>query len=280
MIIILGSDGMLGREFLRLYGERAKGLSRKDCDFTDFSVLNKLLDANKCSLIINCAAVIDISYIEKFEDKSFAVNALLPFNIAKYCSRRGCSYIHISSDHFYLDEQKKHSETFPVSLVNKYAEQKFIAEQLVLQAYPKSLVIRTSIIGCKNLDGKTFIEWILKTIKYEKEINGFYDAITSSIDINSFCINVEIACKKKLSGIYNIATREPYSKYNLIEAIISNLSLRDVKLNKKSVRSLTVKRANACGLDCEKFQKETGVVLPDMKETLTKINLEKIYNEI
>jgi dTDP-4-dehydrorhamnose reductase len=280
MIVVLGADGMLGRAFQQFYGSRAVYLTRNDCDFTDYSKLYELLNSIGCSVVINCAAIIDFNYIERFEGKSFEVNSLLPQRISQYCARGNIKYVHISTDHFYVDNLEIHSESSPVSLVNKYAEHKFVAERLVLNACPKSLVARVSLLGYKNLDGATLIEWILKTLKYKKSISGFYDAMTSSLDVGVLCVHLDKAISQNLSGIYNIGTKFPYSKYDLIEAVILELGLKDILLIKKSVGSLAVFRANNCGLDISKFAKDTLSDLPTLDQVIKNLNLEEVYNDI
>jgi dTDP-4-dehydrorhamnose reductase len=280
MIVILGADGMLGRAFSKLYGTHAIGLTRNDCDFVDFIKLTELLDSIDCSVVINCAAIIDFGYIEEFEKKAFEVNSLLPGQISQYCERRKCQFIHISTDHYYTDKLAKHCEKSPVVLLNKYAEQKFVAEQLVLNANPASLVIRASVLGFKNLDGSTFIEWILKTLKNEKSINGFYDAITSSIDTDLLCFYIEKAISNNLSGIYNIGTQEPYSKYELINAIINEIGLKDISLNEQSIQTLSVLRANNCGLESNKYVHRIGLNMPTMDQVVQNLNVKEVYSEI
>ena len=280
MIVILGADGMLGRAFRVFYGARALYLTRKDCDFTNFAKLTDVLNSIECSLLINCAAIIDFGYIEEFGEKAFEVNALLPYKLSKYCERRKCQFVHISTDHFYRDTLKQHSESSPVILVNKYAKQKFVAEQLVLNVLPTSLIIRTSILGFKDLDGSTFIEWILRKIKNEKSINGFYDSITSSVDTGLLCFYVDKAISLNLSGIYNIGTDKPYSKYELINTIINILELKDIDLNKRSIKTLSVLRANNCGLDSSKYVQKTGLSLPTMNKVVNNLKVREFYNEI
>ena len=280
MIVILGSDGMLGRAFASLYGSNAICLTRSDCDFTNFTSLERILNSIECSVLINCAAIVDMEFVESFEKEAYDINTLLPFNLARYCNKRGCKFVQISTDHYYIGNLKQHCETSPVTLVNKYAMQKFTAEHLVLNSFRESLVVRTSILGYKNLDGKTFIEWVLKTLKDQKKINGFHDAITSSIDVASLCIYVEKAIYKSLSGIYNIGTLDPYSKYALIRAIIDELELTDIVLSRSSITSLPLNRANSCGLNCNKYFEATETVLPTMHQIVKKLNLKDTFKRI
>ena len=114
----------------------------------------------------------------------------------------------------------------------------------------------------------------------KKSINGFDDAITSSIDTGLLCFYVDKAIAQNLSGIYNIGTQKPYSKYELISAIINTLGLKDIVLNKRSVKTLAVVRANNCGLDSRKYAQKTGLILPTMNQVVSNLKVREFYNEI
>ena len=281
MLVVLGADGMLGRAFRKYYhDDNILFLTRNDCNFTNSNKLISILNTVNCSAIINCAALIDINEVEEFPDKAFEINTMLPFMLAKYCSKSGAKLVHISTDHFYNDDMQSHKENDPVTLLNKYAEQKYIAESLVLHQSSRSLIIRTSIIGYKNLDGNTFVEWILKTLKNEKSITGFSDAFTSSIDVDLLCVYIDKAIKKNLSGIYNIGTKEPYSKLKFIEAVINELQLDKFILYKDSVKKLKVIRANNCSLNTNKFSTIMNLDMPNMNDIICNLKIKEFYNEI
>lgn len=281
MIAILGANGMLGRFFVKFYGKEAIPVTRKDCDFSNIKQLIRHLDSKNFSTLINCAANIDINYIEQHHEDTFYINCILPNKIATYCKERSIKFVHISTDHYYKDKILKHTEKHPITLLNKYAEQKFIAENLIFYSNSNSLIARTSIIGTKNFDGKTFLEWIIKTIKEEKIIHGFIDAYTSSIDSNFLCYLIDKSLSKKLSGVYNYGSNEPYTKYNLIKYIIKILELDcDITLKKQSVNTLKVDRANNCGLNCDKLVNSLGIEMPKMQDVIENINVREIYEKI
>ena len=76
------------------------------------------------------------------------------------------------------------------------------------------------------MDGTTLVEWMLKTLKYEKEIIGYFDAVTSAIPAT---ILVELAIAgldKNLKGLYNIGSVEPYTKLDLVREVVAFLDLK------------------------------------------------------
>ena len=282
MIVVLGKNGLLGQAFTNRLGDESVGLSRSEVDFTNFQELGKLLDDINPSVIINCAAKVSLSEVEENQAETFKVNTMLPFFLANYCpqSSGAKKLVHISTDHLFCDDMLAHDEAVPVTILNEYASQKYIAERLVLHQNPAALIVRTSILGTRNLDGSTLIEWILKTVKNNGEISGFVNVNTSSIPADSLVQLVKLAVDRDLSGVYNIGSESPYSKYELVAAIVDYLNLSGVKVGKAHQENATVTRATNCGLDCSAFVAATGAELPRFPGFLEEMDLRGIYDTI
>lgn len=280
MIGIIGSKGMLGTEIVNYCNEagiKYKGYCRKIVNLENFNDLKLILNENKHSIIINTAANIDINLCEKNPKDTEKINTYLPYILSEYCELNNIKFIHISTDHFYIDDgNKKHTEKDPVFIINEYGRQKLNAEYLVLKN-KNSAVIRTSIIGYNN-KGNSLIDWILNTIKNESQINGFIDSYTSSIDVYSLS-KIIVSNASTLKGLINISSSEVYSKYELIKKIIK-LTSSNCKLIEESILSLPAKRANSTGLDCDLFEKNYQLSLPDMKDVLNNLKIKEKINEI
>ena len=127
---------------------------------------------------------------------------------------------------------------------------------------------------------KTFIEWLLKTIKCEPSITGFVDAYSSSIDVDSF-VEVALLCvDSRLKGCFNVGCTEVYSKYDLIKKIISRLDNVNISLKSASVGEIFPKRANCCGLNVKRIENELGISLPSLNKVIDKLKVQENYNEI
>ena len=253
-------------------------LSRDDLDFLEFESLENKINELSPDLIVNCAAKININECEENFLETSKINIDLPAFINKICMRKQIKFVQISTDHFFDDDKiKKNNENSKIIIKNKYAFQKLEAEKQI-SINSNALIIRTSILGY-NERNSSLIQWILKEIKENKEISGFANVYTSSIDVFSLS---ELICKHayKLSGIYNIASSDVYSKYDLIEKIINKLDLSNkVALNRIYVEK-TDKRAHNCGLDCSKFINEVSEDLPNLDKVLEKLNIEVAYEKI
>jgi dTDP-4-dehydrorhamnose reductase len=281
-ILVMGSKGMLGIAFMRSSGHNFNiiPVSREDFDFTSRDELYRFLDAKKPEVVINVAANINLAECERNKVESGKINVDFVGNLSNWCSQKDSFLVQISTDHFYnYGSNKGHYENDEVVLLNEYAKQKYAAEKAAENSN-NSLVIRTSILGYRNSGALTFIEWVLSTIKARGKITGFVDAYTSSIDVDSFVGVVFLSIKRRLTGVYNIACSEVYSKYDLIEAIISNLDIPDIQLEPASVSELVPKRANCCGLDVIKVQQELGISLPNLAKVVQNLNIQEKYNEL
>lgn len=284
MIVILGANGTLGKEFVQVLGNKCVGLSRNDFDFLDEAKLEARLKEINPTTIINCAAVVSLARVSQDPEYSFRVNALLPQMLALYCaaSPARTRLLHISTDHFFESDNlfTKHSETHPITILNDYAAQKYVAEKLVLAALPSALVVRTSLLGIRNLDGKTLIEWIIKTLKYNTEIVGYSDAVTSAIPAEALVKLALAGLKNDLQGLYNIGSESPYTKLNLIKEIVALLNLDNVSVVAKNQPFTQIVRARSCGLDSSRFAEAVGNTLPRFPDFLTKIALGDTYEKI
>ena len=154
-VLVVGDSGMAGQEFLRqLKSKRYKinGISRTGSDI-QLDVLKEsklLLDYFKKirpDIVINCAAIVSLANCEQNPKVAKDVNSILPGRLAEYSGEIGAKFIQISTDHYYTgDKDKLHKEEDNITIINKYAETKFLGEINAL-SNENSLVIRTNITG-------------------------------------------------------------------------------------------------------------------------------------
>ena len=281
-VAVMGAQGMLGKAFLRSSGHEFNIIeaSRDNFDFTIKNKLYEFLDIEKPHVIINAAANINVLYCEEHASDTYKINVEFVQNLAEWCAVNKALLVQISTDHFYdYGGRLAHKETNDIRILNEYARQKYLAEKVAIQTC-QSLVLRTSILGYRYLGKRTFIEWLLKTIKCESSISGFVDAYTSSIDVDSF-VDVALLCvDTRLTGCFNVGCAEVYSKYDLIKRIITKLGNVDTNLKSASVGEIFPKRANCCGLDSKKIENELGISLPSLNMVIEKLKVQENYNEI
>lgn len=274
-ILLFGETGMLGQA-IKQSGLASKydivGSSRTGVnpfDLMDYDSISVLVSEIKPDIIINAAALVNIDKCESDPTKAYLLNARSVCGIVNAASKYNSYFIQISTDHYFTGEgKKKHTEEDRIKLINEYARTKYVGEIFAL-TYPKSLVIRTNIVGFRKRGESTFVEWIIKSLKSKSVITCFEDYFISSIDVRQLAFSIFKLISIKPTGILNIASSEVFSKKDFIYALAKefNIPLSFVK-NGSVFQSGLVKRAESNGLDVSKAERILGHTLPTLKEVV------------
>ncbi len=273
-ILIIGDTGMLGSEltnFLKLKQVKVFGCSRNSpsnsLDILDFNKTINYLDNVNPDILINCAAEINLDLCESNLNYALKINSLVVQNMALWCKKKKKKLVQISTDQFF--KKKKNKETDFIYFYNNYGLSKYLGECFAKEA-PKSLILRTSIIG-PGTKKSSFVDWVIESIKNKKNMTLFDDYYNSSIDIYSFCEFLLLLLKKNAEGIFNISSSQIFSKKEIIEEFEKQLNLKIKNKLIKSAGTLLTKRCLNCGLDNSKVERLLNVKMPNMKSIVKNI---------
>jgi len=282
--LVFGSNGLLGQAFLKqlqIFDIEPIGVARSNAtyciDLLKMDNLSKIIIESNADLVINCAAIVSINECEKDPLKAKKINSDLVNVIARSCSKYGKKFIHISTDHFYINDKKLlHKETDELKIVNQYAMTKRIGELNALR-FDDTLIVRTNITGLRGLNSKpTFFEWLYSSLKSKSEISLFTDFYTSTISAELLAKYSIIASNLGLKGLINIASSECISKKDFALLLAKNLSMKFEFFKDSSVSELETRRANSLGLDCSKAEQMLKIKMPNADEVIK--NLIKSLN--
>jgi dTDP-4-dehydrorhamnose reductase len=107
MILLLGSSGYVGQQFVRELQRRGRPLverSRAQLEYTKFEPLLAFLREQRPEFVINCAGYTGKPNVDACEDhraETLAGNTLLPLTIAHACAAAGIPWGHVSSGCIY-----------------------------------------------------------------------------------------------------------------------------------------------------------------------------------
>jgi dTDP-4-dehydrorhamnose reductase len=177
-IAVIGSNGQLGSDLVAAFSENGDavcGLTHSDIEISDLHSVSHALEDIHPQVIVNTAAMHHVENCEREPEKTFAVNALGPRNLAVVARALGAVLIHVSTD--YVFDGSKGSpyieEDNPLPL-NAYGISKLAGEHFVRATTDKQFVIRTSgLYGknpCRAKGGLNFIELMLKLAKERGEV--------------------------------------------------------------------------------------------------------------
>ena len=284
-IIVLGSTGLLGKTLCKEGRKRKfdiQGISRKNKKFIfEFKKIKNLINFfkyNKPNIIINAVGLIDIDKCESNPELAYKINALPLKSLAKYTKKEKIKLVQISTDHFFSDKKRKHSENSKVKLLNYYAKTKYEAEKFT-KINNDHIIIRTNFTGYKNRKKvETFIEWILKE-KKNKKIKLFDDYYCSTIDVKTLASFILDLLNTEFKGIINIGSSSVTSKKEFAEKFLKKLKVKKLIIKKESINVLKTKRANTLGLKINLIEKTIKKRMPNIDKVINNL-FNEYKNEI
>ncbi len=272
--LLLGSTGMAGKALKKFLESRkfsVTGIARTNsdynCDLTDENKLSNVLSMKKYDVIINSAALVNIDYCEENSLASWMINSKLVSVLANWSNKKNIPLLHISTDHFYdYGDNNPHKEEDPICCINEYSRHKYAAEAFALNS-KNSLILRTSILGYRESGQGSLVQWAISNLIKNKKIELFYDAWTSSIDVDSFAdIAMRLFLDEEQRGVINVASSEVYSKEQIIRCLADMLLINHDQCKSVSIKSYFLNRPNCLGLDVTKAEKILNMKMPSMQD--------------
>lgn len=181
-LLIIGKRGTLGNAFAKICqirGIEYRLLSRQEMELCNEKMIRQAIDHYKPWAIINAAGFVRVDDAECEVDKCFFDNTVGPELLAKACREHGIKLMSFSSDLVFNGEKKNpYVESDLVNPLNVYGKSKAKKEELVLQADPSSLIIRTSAFF-GPWDEYNFVSHVIHTLNSDQHYTAVNDVTIS-----------------------------------------------------------------------------------------------------
>ena len=177
-------------------------------------IFAKLLENYSIDIVFNLIGLTNVEECQADPEKAFFLNSVLPEKITKGCFLSGKKLVHISTDHFFADEDKLHSEEDKVSLLNIYAKSKYQGEINVLANSPSALICRTNFFGFGPPHKKSFSDWIIDSSNSNKLITLHNDVFFTPLSGKNLGKLILKLINLNCYGIYNVSSDKKISKYH------------------------------------------------------------------
>lgn len=269
MILVVGANGMLGKDLMSLLGSRARGVDIEDVDITSLESTERVLKTIHPSVVINCAAYTDVDGCETNEETAMQVNAEGVAHLAMASRMIGARLVQVSTDYIFDGSKgSPYLEEDPPNPLNIYGESKYAGELNAL-FNPDHLIVRTQWLY--GLHGKNFVETMLRLAKEKDELSVVDDQIgapTWTVDLAQAIIAL-IDNGKGLRGVYHAANAGSCSWNAFARAIFEEAGL-SVIVNGMTTDQLNrpARRPLYSTLECEKLNRDTGFRLQPWRDAL------------
>jgi len=282
-ILITGISGLLGGDLA--YALRDKyditgwynnhkvfipGVDSFKVDIADKWSVKDALSDHKPDIILHCASLTNIDYCEKNKEETRKVNVEGTQNIVSACSRN-TRLIYVSTDAVYDGGKGNYTENDPVRPCNYYGLTKHDGE-LAVKKHKNHIIVRTNIFGWNIQNKHSLAEWILYNLERGCSIDGFKDAVFSSIYTMEFARIMGMIIDKKLVGTFNLASSTSLSKYEFTTSIAEAFNKDNALVKPVSIddHRFSAKRGKNLSLNTQKLSKALGVDMPSIEECVQK----------
>jgi len=199
-ILILGANGMLGKMISLYFGSlknysivfssRSESTFLKE-NFHDSIEFYDVLNDNfynfaskvKPDVIINCIGRIKPTIDESDPisvSETININSFLPLEIQKYASDNNTRYFQIGTDCVFSGKDGNYNEKNYLDAEDLYGKSKIVGEILGGNKY----VIRSSVIGPEEGNGKSLLNWFLNN--ESSEVSGFKNHLWNGVTTLNF----------------------------------------------------------------------------------------------
>ncbi len=257
MILVVGANGMLGRDLTALLGVRGLGVDIAEIDITSPESVLKVIGDLKPEVVINCAAFADVDGCESNTETAMAVNGEGVAYLAMACRDLGALLVQVSTDYVF-DGGKglPYVEDDAPCPLSVYGESK-LAGEMNAAFSPQHLIVRTQWLY--GLHGKNFVETMLRMGAEKDELSVVDDQIGSptwTVDLaRSIIALIDNGCR----GIYHAANSEYCSWNGFAQAIFEEAGLHiSVRPMKTTALNRPARRPLYSTLECGKLTEDTG----------------------
>jgi len=267
MILVIGANGMLGRDMMALIGAAARGVDIDEIDITSLESTERVIRTLKPETVINCAAYTDVDGCETNVETAMQVNGEGVAHLALATREIGARLVHVSTDYVF-DGSKgtPYVEDDAPCPLGVYGESK-LAGELNAGFNPDHLIVRTQWLF--GLHGKNFVETMLRLASEKDEIAVVDAQVGSPTWTVDLAQAVLALLKSGHRGIYHAANAGFCSWNGFAQAIFEEAGL-PVKVHGMTTDELNrpARRPLYSTLDCSKLEQDSGFRLQPWRSAL------------
>jgi dTDP-4-dehydrorhamnose reductase len=288
-VIITGSNGLLGQSLLALLLKqkeiyqvlgfsRGKNRSGREdfeyisIDITDEENLKNTIKEIKPDFIINTAAMTQVDDCENNKQACDLLNIDVVKWLSEISEEINAHLIHLSTDFIFDGKKGYYKETDIPNPLSYYGLSKLKSEQVLINSNIDYTILRTILVYGKVFDmsRSNIVLWVREMLSKGKEITIVDDQFRTPTYVEDLALACKIVIDKKAKGIYNIASNELLSVFEIAQQIAQTFGLDKSLIKPISTSTLnqTAPRPAKTGFDLSKTNKKLEFYPKSFEEDL------------
>ena len=271
-LLVTGASGFLGWHIIQNAGNQWEifgiylnhrvdipGMTLLRTDITDYPELKKTFLTIMPDAVIHAAAVSDPNACEQAPGQSRKVNTEASIHLAGLCADLDIPCVFISSDLVFDGNNAPYCEDDAPAPVNRYGEQKVLAEFGMRRVFPKAVVCRLPLMfGDPGPMATNFLPHLVRNLKTGNRLKLFIDEFRTPLSGRSAAKGLMLALGNS-PPIVHIGGEERISRYDFGCLVADMLGVprdnitpsrqkdMDMPANRPPDVSLDSRRINAMG---------------------------------
>ena len=286
-LLIIGGSGLVGSTLLQYAAPNYNihftyNTNKIIFDNTSSTQINLLHNQKKIlelikeiqpDIVVNTVAHSSVDLCESDHKIADKLHVDITQDITQVCKDVDSKLVYISTDAVFQGElNKKYNELDQPNPINYYGKTKLQAEQIILNASPKNVIIRSAVIYGWHKKSR-FTNWIIQTLKEKRMVDPFTDQYNTPTLVDDLAKSLLSIFEKNISGIFHATGNSCVNRYEFALVLANTFGL-DTKLIKpvtsKEKKQDAPRPISTC-LDSTKLEKLIGFNFNDIQSGVSLI---------
>ena len=223
MILVVGAQGMLGRDLMEVLSGEVRGVDVEEIDITSLESTRRVLLTLKPKVVVNAAAYTDVDGCEGNAELAMQVNGEGVAHLALAASEIGSKLVQVSTDYVFDGGKgtpwREDDSPRPLSV---YGESK-LAGEMNARVVPDHLIVRTQWLY--GVHGKNFVETMLRLAGERNEVSVVDDQIGSPTWTVDLALSIKALLDAGCRGTYHAANAGSCSWNEFARAVFEEAGL-------------------------------------------------------
>jgi dTDP-4-dehydrorhamnose reductase len=242
-LLLTGSSGFLGMHFYNLLHNQynIEGIyhntknnvvvQNHQVNITDAIALNAVVAKTQPQIIMHTAAISSIALCQQNEAHSYAVNVTASIQLASIAKQLAAQFVFCSTDLVFDGTKGNYTETDTPNPINIYAEQKYIAEQKIMEAYPNAIIARLPLMIGPNQNGTAGVVAEMQQCNAQhKTIHLFTNEYRSPALVSDVVNGLHLLLQNNCSGIYHLGGSQTLNRLQIAAYVKKKYNLQNIEL--------------------------------------------------
>lgn len=285
-VLVTGASGSLGWAVARLLAARSEvtsayfthsrvpdGTAAVRLDLADAPSIESLFEGSKVDVVIHSAAVTDPDACERDPRAALKVNFEATQRLASLARFAGSYFVFISTDLVFDGAKGNYAEEDKPCPLSIYGMSKLRAEEAVLGADPRNVVLRCALIyGLGGSASRTFLGRMLEVLAGGSQVRLFTDQRRCPVLVDDLAQSIVLAIEEGLAGVYHVGGADAVSRYEFGQQVCRVFGYgEDLLLPTRMAEfEALARRPIDATLNSCKFRRATGFVPCGLAEGLAR----------